>query len=219
MDFEFDLPPEVLTPTESLTSYEDGVIHEFLGRTELTQETSEQSEVLLGDPEDAAHWHPQTEQYSCAVACQEFVAEQLLDREFSEQELIDLTQKEGWYDPEQGTSASDVGKALEALGLQVERSECQSIRSLMQSLANGEKVMCGVNNAVLADPRCADLPGIKANHMVQVIGIDLQDPARPQVLLNDPGVSGGGGIRHDLDVFVKAWDTGNRYMVTAERSQ
>lgn len=195
---------------------EEGVIRERLGVGREIAEWDEPEETVIGNPEEADdHWHLQSEMNSCAIACQEFVAEQLLDREFSEQEMIEYAKVRDWYDPAEGTTITDIGKLLEAVGLRVERSENLTMADLAMSLAEGEKVICGVNNMILQEPSLAELPGISANHAVEVIGIDYSDAENPQVILNDPGVENGRGIRHDLDVFMDAWETSDCFAVIA----
>ncbi len=211
---------EMLREPGSMEQLEEGVIRERLGMHEELTEWNEAQEKIIGNPEEADdHWHEQSEQNSCAVACQEFVAEQLLDREFSERELIEYAKERDWYDSAEGTSVTDVGKLLEAMGLEVERAEGLTIAELAQSLAEGEKVICGVNNMILQEPSLAGLPGISANHAVELIGIDYSDPIKPQVILNDPGVRNGRGIRHDMGVFLEAWETSNRFVVTANKKE
>ena len=220
MNYEMMFTPEIVQEIVPMEELEEGVIREQLGRHEETGEWNEAQERVIGNPEEADdHWHVQSEQNSCAVACQEFVAEQLLDREFSEQELIEYAKERDWYNPAEGTSITDIGKLLEAVGLEVERVQGLSIADLAQSLADGEKVICGVNNMILQEPALAELPGITANHAVEVIGIDYSNPAKPQVILNDPGVLNGKGIRHDLDVFLEAWETSNQFAVIADKKE
>lgn len=220
MNYELFDTPELSQELTSSELLEDGVIREKLGTDPEISEWYESKETVIGTPEEADdHWHRQSEMNSCAVACQEFVAEQLLDREFSEQEMIEYAKARDWYDPAEGTSITDIGKLLEAVGLQVERIENITISDLAMSLAEGEKVICGVNNMILQEPALADLPGINANHAVEVIGIDYSDPGNPQVILNDPGVENGQGIRHDLDIFMDAWKTSNHFAVIASRKE
>ena len=200
---------------EATASTGEWITNEILSIGEKNEINGEPTEVIAGDLEDAENWHIQSEGYSCAISCQEFVAEQLLDREFSEQELIEFAKEKGWYESGVGTTQSDVGNILEALGLNVERVQNCSLEKLVQSLNNGEKVICGVNNMILADYRMADMPGLQANHAVEVIGVDCSDPENVQVILNDPGIENGKAIRHDLDAFLKAWNTGDNYAVIA----
>ena len=133
--------------------------------------------------------------------------------------MIEYAKERDWYDPAEGTSITDIGKILEDLGLEVERTQGMTIAELVQSLSEGEKVICGVNNMILQEPSLAELPGIKANHAVEVIGVDYSDPAKPQVILNDPGVENGQGIRHDMDVFLEAWETSDNFAVVADKKE
>lgn len=218
MSIENLFESETQETQEKLEKYgvlENGVVREIIGEMEQPDENLGAVETIFGDPEDAENWHPQKENNSCAIACQEFVAEQLLDREFSEEKMIEYAQERGWYEPKEGTSRSDVGNLLEACGLEVERAENYTVTDLMQALADGEKVICGVNNMILAEPRMADMPGLTGNHAVEFIGVDFSDPKNPQVILNDPGVKNGQAIRHDMDVFMKSWETCNNYAVIA----
>ena len=94
---------EAMEQAEGQQELEEGVLMENIG--EMQQELGGlmesfkdffEGDDISGDPEkDMENWHHQTEQNSCAVACQEFVAEQLLDREFSEQELIQVRSGHG----------------------------------------------------------------------------------------------------------------------------
>ena len=212
-------------PTETYDPYEyeretleDGVELEQLRDEDFSGEFTESYGEILGEPEeDAEVWHEQTEDYSCAVACQTYVAEQLFNRPFSEQEFIDVAAEHGWYTSGEGTSPSDTGKVLELMGLDVERSNFNSFSELEEVVASDAKAIVGVNNSVLQNPGLAGLPGMNANHAVEVIGIDRTDPDNIEVILNDPGVENGAGIRHSLDTFLKAWRTGSNYMCTVSK--
>ena len=179
-------------------------------------ELVESTDRVAGNPEtDMENWHMQTEQNSCAVCCQEFIAEQLLDQEFSEQDMAKYAAEHGWYDSETGTTISDVGKLLEALGLEVDRESGLALQDLVTELEDGHKLICGVNNMILENPDFAELPGVRANHAVQVIGVDYSNPEDVRVILNDPGVSDGMGRSVSADTFVKAWNTSGNFAVSA----
>lgn len=199
---------------------DEGVVSERILNPEA-QEAIEAMELpknpeLVGDPQEAMeHWHRQTEDMSCAVASQCFVAEQLLDTEMDETKMIEYAEQHGWY--ENGTYPEDVGKLLEAMGLDVERHFEGSMEEIEQTLESGGKVMVSVNNAVLQQPFLANFPGFDANHVVEVIGIDKSDPTGIKVILNDPGVENGGGIVHELSTFQSAWATGGNFITTAYR--
>lgn len=195
---------------------EPGLILECSEQSVLSSsELIEGAEYVAGNPEtDMKSWHKQREDNSCAVCCQEFVAEQLLNREFSEQGMIQYATERGWYDPETGTTVSDVGKLLEALGLEVERKSGLTLPDLFEELESGHKLICGVNNMILENPDFADLPGLNANHAVQVIGIDYSNPEEVRVILNDSGVPNGMGRNVSADTFVRAWNTSGNFVVS-----
>ena len=208
---------EITTDKEIL---EDGVNLEHFGTQNEIPEETETVENIIGNPEkDAENWHLQTEQNSCAIACQSFIAEQLLDGEYPEEEMIKLANKQGWYDSAEGTSPVNVGRILEKVGLDVERSYDVSFSELAEALENDEKIICGVNNAILAQPEMAQIPGLRANHAVQVIGIDYSNPNNVEVILNDPGVENGQGIRHNLETFMAAWKTGGNFAAFASKGE
>ena len=202
------------TPVEQL---EEGLFREYIGKAEPLTIAEESSETVIGDLEDTENWHFQAEQTSCVIAIEEMMAEQLLKKEMPEGKMIEYSQRRGWYEPMTGTSLEDTGKILEALGLEVERGESYTISDLMESLAQGQKVLCAVDGMMLQDSRLAEVPGRIANHAVQLVGIDFSDKQRPQVILNDTFDRNGKGIRYDLDLFVSAWKTSDCFAVMAER--
>ncbi len=211
---ETEIPPQPSAEQPFCMENAQGVQWERLG----PQESAEQAPLgeWIGEPaESAEHWHLQEQNYSCAVACQEFVAEELLGREFDESEMAQFAQQNGWFDAESGTAPEDVGLLLESAGLHVEREYQQSLQDIASVLESGGEVMVSVNNEVLSGSPLARLLGGTANHMVQVTGIHTDDPNNIRVVLNDPGVENGAGIEHSAAEFEAAWRTGNCYMVSA----
>lgn len=220
MNFEFISGMETSAAQEALErnrELESGVILERVEQS-VVNETPEASDLVAGTPEkDLENWHMQSEANSCAICCQEFVAEQLLDQEFSEQEMTKFATEQGWYNPETGTTISDVGKLLEAVGLEVKQEYNQTLSDIFGELDDGHKVIVGVNNMILENPEFAELPGYRANHAVEVIGVDYSNPEGVQVILNDSGVPDGKGRVVSADTFAKAWNTSQRFMVTAQK--
>lgn len=193
---------------ERLQQYEKFRLMPYGEITQVRENTT-----VAGNPEkDAENWHKQGEKYSCAVVCQEFVAEQLLNHDFSERELIEYATKHGWYDPETGTTPMDVGKILESLGLHVERTNGKTLNDLINRLNSGTKIICAVNNMILARPEFSSIPGQQANHAVEVIGVKRTD-SDTWIILNDPGVENGKNLHVKASTFMKAWETGNNFTV------
>jgi hypothetical protein len=196
------------------------VLHEVFGAERARAvENAETGGEIVGNPlEDAQRWHKQEHPMSCAVACQEFVAEGLLKEDYSEERMRAFARRQGWFS-EDGTTPEDAGKLLEAAGLEVRREERCGLEDIVEVLENGGKVMTSVNNMVLQNPLYQWLPGYTANHMVEVTGVDRSDPAHVRISLNDPGVENGAGIVYSLERFETAWSTGNHFMVSAYRGK
>lgn len=178
-------------------------------------------ERVVGNPEEAMDgWHLQETDSSCAVAAQEFVLEALTGQEFDEEQLRELGLANGWYSPEHGTYTYDVGRLMDACGLNVEQSTGNTIEDLEQCLNNGGGAVVSVDADEIwygeKDDGSADdyAPGTGANHAIQVIGIDYSQP-EPMVILNDSGTPDGCGMMVPMDVFVDAWEDSGCFMAEA----
>ncbi len=173
---------------------------------------------IVGDPAgNMENWHWQETGTSCAVASQEFVLEQLTGQEFSEGELRELAEENGWYDLEGGTTMEDVGNILAHMGLHVEQNMGSTMSDIEQCLASGGQVIVGVDSGELWSGENEEMfgPGMDADHAIQVTGIDYSNPAEPMVIINDPGASNGGGAMVPMDAFVDAWEYSGCFMVEA----
>jgi hypothetical protein len=118
----------------------------------------------------------------------------------------------------------DVGNLLEAHGVQVEREDGATLGQLCEQLAEGHKVIAGVNAEEIwsaVDDKAdstpfSDYPGAPwpwADHAVEVIGIDESHPSDPLVVLNDPGTPDGRGLEVPADVFAEAWAASDHFLV------
>jgi hypothetical protein len=113
---------------------------------------------------------------------------------------------------------------LEAYGIPVERGYGGTLEDIEARLTAGEHVIVGVDaheiwtaGEVTGDDSIDDFPGIPgmdANHAVEVIGVDRSDPANPVVVLNDPGHPEGRGLEVPADEFTDAWADSDHYMVS-----
>lgn len=173
------------------------------------------SDGVIGDPTDAMEsWHSQTGN-TCAVVSQEFILEDILDREFDEDELRELAEENGWYN--NGTAPEDVGNLLEYYGIETQRSEGNSFEDLRDSLADGNKIIVAVDSDELWNGQSNDFfgPGMDADHAIQVVGIDESDPDDIKIIINDSGVANGQCVEVPVDQFMEAWEDGNGFMVEA----
>jgi hypothetical protein len=200
-------PPESEAPVYDPNSGGDGM--------NFDPNAADDSNVI-GDPEESMEsWHLQETDSSCAVAAQEFVLEDLLDREFTESELRDFASQNGWYS-ENGTPMEDVGNILEAFGLNVEKHQGGTVQDIQNCLENGGNVIVGVDaDEIWYGDNDTYGPGDDANHALEVIGIDYSNPDQPMVILNDSGNPNGCGSMVPLDLFMDAWEDSGNFMVEA----
>lgn len=176
------------------------------------------ADSVIGNPEeDLDNWHLQETNSSCAVASQEFILEELTGMDFEEGTLRNIAEQNGWYDPNGGTSMEDVGNILEHMGLQVERSYNNDLDDLEECLANGGKIVVGVDSSEIWYREDDDPfgPGDGADHAIEVIGIDRSNPSQPMVIVNDSGVANGCGAMIPFDIFRDAWEDSGYFMVEA----
>jgi hypothetical protein len=146
---------------------------------------------------------------TCAIQCQHLILNQFGDGT-TETDLAREAAKMGIYKPGEGTRLEDVGKLLEAHGVPVHREMNANVFNLATELAQGHKVMVGVNsgelwhtNGVLES--IANALGIAgADHAVIVSGIDTHDPDHVRVVVTDPG-TGDVAKSYPIQEFLDAW--------------
>ena len=143
-------------------------------------------------------------------------SQQLILREFGQnllqEDLIKEAQTKGWYS--EGTPVSAIGNLLESHGVGVSRYEHAGVDDLIRALAQGKKVIVGVDADELwgETPLDASLADQTPNHALIVAGIDMRHPDGPMVVLTDPG-TGDVAKQYPLDVFRAAWNDSGRLMV------
>ncbi|GIW83370.1 MAG: hypothetical protein KatS3mg105_5177 [Gemmatales bacterium] len=169
------------------------------------------------------HWDgPQSYPDTCAIRCQEYILECFTGQELDERTFVQEAYDRGWYTPGGGTPLLHVGDLLELHGIEVTRYVNSNIFHLANELAQGHKVIVGLDSNELW---CGDSDGAwlfqqvqdyfgfaGADHAVIVTGIDTTDPGNPQVIVTDPG-TGEPFARYPYEQFVEAWRDSNFFMV------
>jgi hypothetical protein len=145
----------------------------------------------------------------CAIKCQQFILEQFTGQHWDENAMVREAFDHGWYEPGKGTPSAAVGNLLELHGVAVHRYEHASQFHLAQELAQGHKVIVGVDSAKLWF-NAAGIP--VADHAVVVSGIDTHDPLHVNVLISDPGTGQALG-NVPLEQFLDAWHGSDFSMV------
>lgn len=178
----------------------------------------------FGTPDaDATHWEGQQRlPDDCAIKSQQFLLEQFTGQPVSEETLVREAIDHGWYTPGRGTSPADVGNLLELHGVPVTHYQHASQFHLAHELAQGHKVIVGVEcdvlwhrNSLLEALR--ELLGIHgtADHAVVVSGIDTSDPQHVRVLVSDPG-TGQALASYPMEQFLEAWRGSDFFMVATQ---
>jgi len=156
---------------------------------------------------------------TCAIRSQQLILNDF-GIDVTQEELIDLSTNKGWYVEGGGTSISDTGNLLDLYGVETNRIDNANIFSLTSELAQGHRVIIGVDPGELWNPgwkeEILDLFGDAPDHALVVAGLDTTDPDNMTVQLMDPG-TGDIAKAYPMDQFMDAWSDSNYVMVsTAE---
>ncbi|MCB9660509.1 MAG: hypothetical protein H6726_22890 [Sandaracinaceae bacterium] len=186
----------------------------------LAWEAEPDGVVLVGTPDlDAAYWHHQEGESSCAVVSQGSVLASLTGEHFSEQQLAWEATQMGSFDPVCGTPPTAVGDLLEAHHVPVDRLVGAKVGDLYRALQIGEKVIVGLDANEIWFPdhgaagEVAELPD--AGHAVCITGFEMSEDGQLSVIMNDSGVPDGAGRRVAMMDFKNAWDDfGNFAVIT-----
>lgn len=161
------------------------------------------------DPSEVYQYHPDT----CAIRSQELILKDF-GIDISQEDLIQQAIDHGWYEPGQGTSPLDVGKLLELNGVPVNQYENGNIFSLVNELAQGHKVIVGVDSDELWYGE-SDWVDNAANHALLVSNIDTTDPNNITVTLTDPGTGDVAKV-YSFEEFELAWKDSNCFICATQ---
>lgn len=157
--------------------------------------------------EDVLQIYPDT----CAIKSQQLILEDF-GIHFTEEQLRNEAMMYGWYNG--GTSPEDVGKLLELHGIHVSQYENANIFNLVNELAQGHKVIVGVDSGELWGDNIFDkiFEDNAADHALIVSGVDTSDPNNVKVIVTDPG-TGNLLKEYSMEEFVDAWEDSNCFMM------
>lgn len=185
---------------------------------------------VIGRPDvQTAVWEQQRYDDNCAPT-----AEGMIIRQFGydcdQDQFAYISAANGWYNPGEGTSAEDIGRMMDAFGIENHSVEHAGVADLVNELASGHGVVVTVNSDQLwsSGPLHSLLHSVTqllgldssenlpADHALCVTGFDFSDPAHPQVLLNDSGHPDGQAASYPLEKFVDAWENGDFHYVATD---
>lgn len=165
--------------------------------------------------EAVEEWHVQEGDNSCAVCSQQFIINEFMDLGLTEEQLCTIAEAKGWFDPENGTSPSDVGNLLELFGIDTHVNYEGGIDDIKDTLDQGGRVIVAVDSIALWVDGFGNYPVYGADHAVEIIGIDDSDPLNVRVILNDSGIENGCGRSVSYLEFMEAWVPSGGFMVSA----
>lgn len=160
----------------------------------------------------------QTFDDTCAIKSQEIVMN-AAGLDVAECDLRDEAIQNGWYTPGLGTPMEDVGKLMEAHGLEVQQQLHGNMVNLVSELSKGHPVIVGVDSGELWNPgfeeKIEDIfRGPCPDHALIVGGVVFnEDFSGGTVNLIDPG-TGDFAVGYDIAVFEDAWNDSDNFMLT-----
>ena len=165
--------------------------------------------------EATEEWHVQEGDNSCAVCSQQFIINEFLDLDLTEEQLCTIAEANGWFDPEQGTTLENVDNLLELFGIDSQMNYEGSLSDLKITLDQGGRAIVAVDSMVLWTEGAGNYPVYGADHAIEVLGIDDSNPADVKVIINDSGIGDGCGKEVPLQEFMEAWLPSGGFMVSA----
>lgn len=160
-------------------------------------------------------WHMQENNFSCAVCAQQFIINEFLELNLTEEQLCEVAESNGWYHPETGTSLRDIGNLLEMYGIDSHTNFEGSIEDIKATLDQGGRVIAAVDSMVLWVDGFGNYPVYGMDHAIEVIGIDDSNPLDVRVIINDSGAKDGCGQSVSYLEFMEAWAPSGGFMVSA----
>jgi hypothetical protein len=205
------------------TQSKDHNLGESASRDKAMSDAYSEPEKIHGlppntDPAEIRQHYPDT----CAIRSQEIVL-----RDFgiviSEDQLRQEASEHGWYLPSGeghsgGSPAGALGNLLELHGVKVNRYVNANIFNLQNELAQGHRVIIGVDSGELWDrglgERLLDKLGFETpDHALVVSSIDTSEPEHVKVILTEPGTGQVAAV-YTQEQFQDAWQDSNCQMVS-----
>lgn len=173
-------------------------------------------EFVSGTPaEDMQVWQCQGQTNRCALFSQLFTIEQLTGEHIDVEDFVATAIEKGWFTEEGGTKFLNMDKMLDYYDIDHNMVFDSNMEHLEAELNNGSKLIVSVDSGQIWYGKDNDIfsPNTRADHALQVIGIDRSDPDNPMVVLNDSGTPSGCGEMVPFDVFEEAWAAGDHQLI------
>lgn len=176
---------------------------------------------MYGDPAAAAPYWRYQHQQDCGLMAVADVVGQLTGREPSQMgiEMRGLFTKSeshrGSIYEFDGTSLEDLVVLLQHYGIQADLTDGNTMESLEQDLADGHKVIAGLNAETIWNYPPGQGQRTEPDHAVVVTGVDTRTDV---VHLNDSGTPNGRDEQIPMNTFSQAWATGNNLLIVTRQT-
>lgn len=161
----------------------------------------------------------------CAIRSQQIILRDY-GIDVSLEELKQFAIDNGWYDGN-GTPMGAIGFLLQSCNVPCEQSVNNTVYDIVNELAQGHRVIVGVDANELWADRNGDIvggakewfrdffQGDTPNHALVVAGVEVNpnNPEDVKVILTDPG-TGDLRIEYELSDFMDAWEDSQCFMVS-----
>lgn len=171
---------------------------------------------IIGTPaSDAQNMIPMTTDSSCVPATEGGVVAAMTGEHLSEAQYCIEAAENGWLTSANGTEPEYVGNILELHGIETHRVDNAAFGDIVEELAQGHKVIVGVNPEKLTNSPFFEDGGNNGLHAIWITGVDATDENDIKVIVNDSADPAGAGKTYHLKDFEQAWeDSGYSYVAT-----
>jgi hypothetical protein len=215
-EIDVESPEQWTSPCDELLEGQDTALSQIRHMDDI-----ELAPVIFGDPDNVGEIGKQMAPYTCDIRCEGLVIQQFTGHEINEAALAKEAESEGWYTPGEGVAPHDVGNLLESHGIPVNRYVEANIFNLANELAQGHKVIIGVDSEELTSQNPIlheikeSMGTTNADHTVVVSGVDTTDPDDVKVMVSDPA-TGDHPHTYEMSQFLHAWEASDFFMVATQ---
>ena len=157
-------------------------------------------------------WKRQIEFQTDGIALKSVVGSSLCDCAINQNDLLKECVERGLFHSECGSSFDDFIEIMKwdtSKGgkntFVVDTVSNSDLSELTEYVDSRDEIICYVNMMLLDQSGKFDYPGLNADGLVHVIGINFNDVDGDCVIINDPSCDIGAGKRIPVESFLNAW--------------
>lgn len=148
---------------------------------------------------------------SCAIKCQQIILRDY-GIDVSENELMDIAIRQGWFHDNNGMYMYDNGKLLGSFGIRYHHLQHNTVEDIAWELQQGHRVMVNVNADKLHEGPEVSFRHNEASHAVLITMVSISDGC---LFFTDP-MTGNIDEPCPIEWFQNAWKDSVCYMLATE---